>query len=531
MDRKHASSLISENLTSIYGFAFARLYDKDKVDDLCGEIIVEILGSAEKIRDDGAFWAYAWRVAENTFKKFIRRENIIARAEAQMPENSDGFGVYVSAQSFEEEMAEREEQNEEIYRLRRELSLLSKTHREVSVMYYVKNMSCSEIAKEKNISIEMVKYHLFKTRKLLKEGIGMDRNLGEKSYNPGTFSLNFWGDYNYYSGLFQNRKLPGAIVLSAYYTPMTARELSIETGVAMPYIEDELDILETAGIIKKDGDKYQTNIVIITEAYETELWKKTKDMYPAASDKAFDDVRSLLPKIRALDFSWKDADDNRLMIMALNLAFVEGYKKASPDKPMPKLPLGGHGYIHGYERDWSKDHFRGITLGTNFDDNKIFYALVGYNVFGRPNFFSVGNWSDKQMAMHNAIKEAPINDNENAPYLIENGYITSDGENYHANFPVFKKSSFDELIEMLSPVSEKVCVLIKEITTMATKMLIEHSPASVKDQCADIATNIYSLDIMAILMEDLVARGKLSVPDGNDAVTTWGWRSDDHSST
>ena len=524
MDVKRASDLISENLTSIYGFAFARLYDKDKVDDLAGEIVSEILGSAEKIRDDGAFWAFSWRVADNTFKKFIRRERLIARIESQMAENSDDVGVYVPAPSFEEEIAEREEQNEEIYRLRRELSLLSKTHREVSVMYYVNNMSCSEIAKAENISIEMVKYHLFKTRKLLKEGIGMDRNLGEKSYNPGTFVLNFWGDYNYYSGLFQNRKLPGAIVLAAYYTPMTARELSIETGVAMPYIEDELEILETAGIIKKDGDKYQTNIVIITEAYETELEKKTKDMYPAVADKAFEDVKELLPKIRALDFTWKDSDDNRLMIMALNLAFVRGYKKASPDKPKPKLPLGGHGYIHGYDSDWSKHHFRGVSLGSNFDDNKVFYAHVGYSVFKRTNFFGAGSWGETQKAMCDAINEAPINDNKNATWLIENGYIKSEGKKYHANFPVFKKNSFDKLIEMLSPVSENVSCLMKEITTLAAVTLADHAPASVKNQCADIATNIYSLDIMSILMEDLVARKKLFVPDGNDAVTTWGWR-------
>ena len=521
MDVKHASDLISENLTSIYGYAFARLYDKDKVDDLAGEIVAEVLGSAEKIRDDGAFWAFAWRVADNTFKKFIRRESILARAESQIDENAGDMGVYVPAESFEDELAEREERNDELYRLRRELSLLSKTHREVSVMYYVKNMSCSEIAKAENISMDMVKYHLFKTRKLLKEGIGMNRNLGEKSYNPGIFVLNFWGDYNNYSGLFRNRKLPGAIVLAAYYTPMTARELSLETGVAMPYIEDELNILETAGIIKKNGDKYQTNIVIITEAFETELTKKTKDMYPAVADKAFDDVKALLPKIRALDFSWKDADDNRLVIMALNLAFVEGYKKASPDKPMPKLPLGGHGYIHGYDSDWCKHHFRGVTLG-NSDENGNFYAHIGYNVFGRHNFFNVGDWRERRNAMCSAIKEAPINDNKTATYLVENGYIKSDGKNYHANFPVFKKSSFVELIEMLLPVSEKVCVLMKEITNLAAAMLADHAPGSVKEQCADIAANTYSQDVMAILMEDLIARGKLSVPDGNDAITTWG---------
>lgn len=75
---------------------------------------------------------------------------------------------------------------------RRELSLLSQTHREVSVAYYIHHKTCSEIAKEQHISVDMVKYHLFKTRKLLKEGIGMTRNLGEKSYNPGVFRINFW---------------------------------------------------------------------------------------------------------------------------------------------------------------------------------------------------------------------------------------------------------------------------------------------------------------------------------------------------
>ena len=147
---------------------------------------------------------------------------------------------------------QREAESEELYLLRRELSLLTKTHREVCVAYYVDNKSCSQIAKEQNISVEMVKYHLFKTRKLLKEGIGMTRTLGEKSYNPGTFRLDFWGDWNKYYDLFR-RKLPGSIVLAAYHEAMTAEELSVELGVSMPYLEDEIEILEAAGVLKKNG--------------------------------------------------------------------------------------------------------------------------------------------------------------------------------------------------------------------------------------------------------------------------------------
>ena len=71
MENKRASQLISDNLNNIYGYAFARLYDKDDVDDLTQQIVYEVLRSADRIRDEEAFWGFLWKVAENTFRKFI----------------------------------------------------------------------------------------------------------------------------------------------------------------------------------------------------------------------------------------------------------------------------------------------------------------------------------------------------------------------------------------------------------------------------------------------------------------------------
>ena len=56
MDNKQAAKQISENLTSIYGYAFARLYDKNDVDDLTSEIVYEILRSSSKLKNESAFW-------------------------------------------------------------------------------------------------------------------------------------------------------------------------------------------------------------------------------------------------------------------------------------------------------------------------------------------------------------------------------------------------------------------------------------------------------------------------------------------
>ena len=39
----------------------------------------------------------------------------------------------------------------------------------------------------------MVKYYLFRARKIVMEGMHMERIYGEKSYNPTYVKIDFWG--------------------------------------------------------------------------------------------------------------------------------------------------------------------------------------------------------------------------------------------------------------------------------------------------------------------------------------------------
>ena len=159
MNETTAAKLIAEKLPAIYGYAYARLYDKDQAEDLAAEIVCAMLTSAKNCRDEKAFWGFAWKIAENTFRKFIRREEL--RRYAAEPEEGT-VGVYEP--SAETVYLEREEETENLYLLRRELSLLGRLYREICVAHYVENKTCSLIAKEQNISVEMVKYHLSRAR-------------------------------------------------------------------------------------------------------------------------------------------------------------------------------------------------------------------------------------------------------------------------------------------------------------------------------------------------------------------------------
>ena len=520
MTNKRASELLSENLTAIYGYAFSKLYDKDKVDDLASEIVYEILISARNLQSEEAFWGFAWKIAENTFRRFIRKSELAARNVEMTDEN---IGVYDLSPA--DAYIQREAESEEIYLLRRELSLLQKTQREVCVAYYVDNKSCSQIAKEQNISVEMVKYHLFKTRKLLKEGVGMTRTLGEKSYNPGTFRLDFWGDWFKYGDLFK-RKLPGSIVLAAYNEAMTAEALSVELGVSMPYLEEEIEILEAAGVLKRMGEKYQTNIVIITDAYEKEFVKNTKGIYADVAKSVFERAKVLLPQIRAFDFHGNDYDDNRLLFGILNLAFIQGYRLAGERSPLGKpnkLALGGNGWIFGYDNAFVNHHFHGVTMETWNESGTAWFSAENYRVIKQAQRYDHYDFRNKAEAMCDAILGKTANkENPALPWLIEHRFIFCEDHQLSANFPVFDRDTFEKVCSILSDIVEEVASCMIDISDKAEIMLAKYTPASLKGQCKDIAKIHHRQDVAAFLLEKLIEDKKLTVPEEEVPLCVWG---------
>lgn len=204
MEQKEVAALVEENIKTIFAYSLSRVSNKEDAEDLCGDIILAIITSAPRIRDDDAFFGYICTIATNTYKKFLQKRNraIFTGLDEEIPGDDD----------FTDKILK----TEELKSLRRELSLLSREFRECTVAYYFDGLSCAETVSKLGISLKMVKYYLFKTRKLLKEGIGMEREFGGKSYKPSKFEFVtiFSSKFNAeYRNLF-NRKLPENILLA-----------------------------------------------------------------------------------------------------------------------------------------------------------------------------------------------------------------------------------------------------------------------------------------------------------------------------
>lgn len=496
MESKKAAELISENLKSIYGYAFARLYDKEDVDDLTSEIICEVLKSAGRIRNDDAFWAFLWKVAENTFRKFIRQKE---RRSTFLPFPDDDSGLNAEP-SPEEELTERAVRSESLMLLRRELSLLSEMNREVCLAYYFQNKSCTEIASEKGISSEMVKYHLFKTRQLLKEGIGMERSYGEKSYRPAKFEFQtiFTGKLNpEYRNLFE-RRLPGNILHSAYYTPMTIRELSIELGISSVYMEDEVALLEKYGLITPlAGGKYQTDLMIFTSDYLKDFYSKVSENGTVRIGKIMHEAKNLLPAIRQIGFWGNTLEDDHLLWALLWLIMSGGlsiFISNLPKRPDDELYSGTTGINYG--TDYDPSDFDPVKDGFTFEEFRILAC-------GQVRI------SERYQLDFADFGVLPENCHYNSNFTSINESVLSGSGGY----PTFTREELAAVEAILREPIEEMGALYGEMKETAVLLMKQYAPKSVKPVIEKTIEKTLFVDTVGFIGKWAVDSGELTVRD------------------
>lgn len=515
MERETACGLLSENLKELFAFSFSRLYDKTEAEDLTNEIICEVLKSVHRLEYDEAFYGFLWKIAENTFRRYIRKK--------QNQSFSENF-IGVTWNTPENEYLKKEELNT----LRRELSLLTKQYRDVTVAYYFQNKSCSEISADLGISVEMVKYYLFKTRKILKEGLGMTREYGEKSYKPAVFRPDFWGDDNsIYKGVF-DRKLPGNIVLAAYEKPVTLAELSTELGVSVPYLEDELDILVSKGIIKKLGSKYQTDIVIFTGEYEKEVTAEFPDIYKPAAEKFAGKLAEMLPELKEIDFKGNDYNDNRLKWTFANIAMIYAMSEGNAERKKcfgdaPLRPDGSTGFLCGYDNDYIYHRFNGIYIKDTNKDETAYFTFINYRVIEKCQLWRPLNWMKEIEAIcAAALGKQADPDNDMVPKLIDDRIIESRNGQLNALFPVFTADAIEKLKEKMLPLTDiaKECML--ELIGIASETLKKYVPEHLKNKCEEICFVRHHMNTIAFLIETMVENGFLTVPDEKTPIGLYG---------
>ncbi|MBO5273762.1 MAG: sigma-70 family RNA polymerase sigma factor [Clostridia bacterium] len=481
MNYQDIAALVEENMKTIFAYALNRVQVKEEAEDLAGEIITAILGSAPKLKTDAAFFGWFWAIASNTTKKYFRKKRSLPTEELDE--------TYTDAVDFTEEIIRKEE----LSLLKRELSLLSREYRECTVAYYFDSLSCKEISDKLGISVDMVKYYLYKTRRILKEGMSMTREYGERSYRPATFHFTtiFSGAFNReYQNLF-SRKLPGNILYSAYYTPMTIGELSVELGVSVVYLEDEIELLMKYGFLTKtEKGKYQTGLCIFTEAYDREFYRAAEENFTCRLGKILASVKGKLPEIRALGFNGCGMEENRLMWALYFNLLREGcdHWKDSCDIDYPKTLY---------------DNAKGVNYATDYDgDNGVYSsnAFAGYYGISEKtaaNFANFGILGDKN-ALDSEHNWARLSE------LVKQSAIGG----AEAPLVYLMPAQVDRIYEsILAEEIASMGELYRDLTACAADIMRSHAPKAVENEIDAVMQS-------AIFHRTVGLMGKLAVDSG-----------------
>lgn len=351
----------------------------------------------------------------------------------------------------------------------------------------------------------------------------MTREYGEKSYNPGTFRMDYWGsgDNSAFWALFK-RKLPGNIVLAAYNAPVTMQELSMELGVAVPYLEDEVEILQRHEILKKTGDKYQTDIVIFTDECEKEVTAKIKPLYESAAEKLHTKLKAILPELKKLEFQGQNYDDKTLLWVFANLTNVHALNMADKKQcerfgEYPQLCNGSSGFVFGYDHDYQNHHFNGIYGRCENEENTAYFTVINYRIIEKIQWWEPAAWYISVKAMTDAVLQKPADeDNDMLVRLIGEGFIKCEDGKTRANFPVFPEDVFEgDLRRLLQPLADDVCACMLEACDIAAAVLKKHAPKQLHAKCDRLAAVHYQMDIMAFIVETMVQKGMLAMPKGD----------------
>ncbi|MBQ7876599.1 MAG: RNA polymerase sigma factor [Clostridia bacterium] len=514
MDKYELDNRIADVAKTLLSYCTARTSNHFEAEDLAQDIMLEIYKSVDNIRNVEAFYGFMWAVAGNVYKQWCRGK--ARKKECQLTDN------------LVEETVESDDETE-LYLLRRELTLLSEKYRRAVVLYYVENKSCQEISNILSISESMVKYLLFKSRQILKEGMRMERNYGQQSYNPKGLSLLFWGNgANRYYHLCDS-KISQNILFACYNDKLTAEQISLEIGVALPYMEDKLNELYENELLKKDGNRYYTNIVIFTKDFTSEVNVKTAPLREKIADVLIKAISEHEAEVRNIGFAGADMNNNSFAWQMVSFVLYNAVIEILQSKIKviyPKDKFGTECFVWGAEKgeqnSWESQFGFGISNTENkngdyiqFMDFPINGEMVHNYYFNRQNITNV--FLDIAKGKTEYFSE---NDKAVAADMVRKGYVVSNEKGLFVNAPIFTREQHQNLKGIFSDAAVKIADEAETLMNAVTKILKNHTPVHLKKMAKDMAYLRLFEDAISAPVAILFERKHLLSYNGDDVLPT-----------
>ena len=348
-------------MEKLFYFCLKKTGNSHDAEDLTQDIALCVISALNVGKCPAQFHAWVWQIARNRYARW---------ANAKHKQRESMTGVDIAEYELEDEGANVTEamlHAEQLSVLRRELAFIRSEYRDLIVAYYLEDRSVKDIAASLHLSVAAVQQRLHRARILLKEGMDMAREFGIRSYKPEEvrFVKNGCDGQFGQPWTIVGHKLYKNIFLQAHENPQTAEELALELGIALPYMEDELEFLVREQLLRKEGNKYVTDFRIISREEQHGVHEASLAAQKPLTAKICEMIDLYVGENPAeTNISYVGYENAKWALLMRTfdvLKHLAGEARGEKhDYSNPPRPDGGAWTLYGYQTiDWEKPAFVG----------------------------------------------------------------------------------------------------------------------------------------------------------------------------
>ena len=525
-------------MEKLFYFCLKKTGNNNEAEDLTQDIALNVLSSINKGFLPNNFSAWVWQIARNRYSVWAKEKH--NRNESVTGADIEDYEISDDKESILDLIIHKEDRA----LLRRELAFIKSDYRNIVLAYYIENKSIKSIAYSLNLSESAVKQRLFRARELLKEGIGMSRKFGKLSYNPENISFINNGIHgtNHEPWNYISRSLCKNILLAAYRNPSTAEELAIEVGVALPYMEEELSALVDSTLMKKSGNKYETNFFIVSADAQEKIYAHLRGIAPELTKSVFDTMEYNIKWLNENAPEWHEGyqsyEDMKwalLMIEADNVYFdtLKPFNKNTKDVPNigpwghTIRPNGGEWDLLGMESHHGDEpDFVGLSGCVSNPNEKdlpeIMFRQFRYKYCGLENRTPpVLTYADGQAMVAVAEGKSAEIDSTILKRLESYGYIKKSEDGYVPTIMVMRKEKSHKMPDEIKSHFES---LRRKATDIATRHYLFCREQIYKEIPNFLKEDVYQIDhacanifaMRGAVLEEAIRQGYLTFDKDND---------------
>lgn len=512
-----------EFLDKLYSFCYSRTNDSVDAQELCSDILLALVKSAETPGEITNINAYIWRIAKNVYADFsVKRAENAIRLYGDDPENV--FATYVQEDTSKEDT----EQLDRIYRC---MGLLSKAYRDVMIGFYLDGLSTRQIADKLGISENTVRQRLFAARKHVQNEVQNMENAKPVSMEHLDFTL--WGSGNpAWSDPRKvcTRQLSKHVVWLCRERPQTARTISDTLHIPMTYAEEELKILTEGengkyGMLREEkGGKHAINIILLNNEQIRKLWDLVLSYREHVTDTIVAYIENHKSDLLSIPFMNKDINLNlilwqRVVGMANRLGLMVNRileKEFFPDIPKAEQPF----LISGYQNVAGTDP--GVCQNGIDGRNLCGYSYVYMNnmdcAWIKRHFncsHDLARGYTEQFAIRAirglSITELTEREKEYAAKALEAGYLYKEGSVLYTKVLAIRRADGQMLYDILEPLGQALEKDAREVAKQLGTFIRKAVPSHLLGQWSKVC-DMAHIPMQNAVIEALINKGYLTPP-------------------